>query len=770
MVKTLIKRRSETYKKTNKGYHLVDVVVSTGCFVAREMQNEQGEWENFERGLEISHKAIRLERLKNGAPVLNNHHDGSQGERLDVGDVIGRVEDAWIEDSADGPALIARLRLSYISDKEKIICKKVEAGILKAVSVGAEVHQQKEIESSPEGIKRYVAVDWEPLELSLVAIPADYDSIIRNKPKSKLKNYDQFTNLDMGIKREKKVGKKLKRSGKKVVKAGSKFTPLELIDKLFARLTTEERDMFLDAVERRQEEPMTEEDTDEEPAEEDRQEHEEPVVEEDLESAAMAAAETAVDYIPADVEPEVADDVVEAVMDVLDEDLGEMMEEGAAMEEEMAEDMEEEKPEEEKLSKKLRVKNKVKRHLQNKVYRKIKSPALKRRMNIHVNSSYEKNNSKIVRNMAINSIAARMTNDSKGKFAKGAGEFYGKPTLEICRRLLEQKGVPKARDMSSERIYRMVTGGGKMYERRAAGPIMAYADLAALIENSATKAVTSSYEQFRGEQTFTGFVKRGTVPDFKDQDRVSISDSGALKKVEPGEAHEIDSVDVGKEQFKVETYSKIFQITRQAFMTDDTQELGKIFASGKGAADVESDLVYDQVTGGSYGGAPLYSTGRNTLTGSTPFRSNVNQRAPQYNYDGVIAMQVAFRKRLGPKGSKLNLSLGFVLVPVELYFIAQQAVSSAFTPLSAETINPMAGAFQVVTDPRLSDVSTTSYYGVAKEASSVYPWIELANIQGNTGPTLEPDVDFSTDVMRWKVVHDVGAKVLDFRLGHRCDA
>jgi len=82
----------------------------------------------------------------------------------------------------------------------------------------------------------------------------------------------------------------------------------------------------------------------------------------------------------------------------------------------------------------------------------------------------------------------------------------------------------------------------------------------------------------------------------------------------------------------------------------------------------------------------------------------------------------------------------------------------------------MAGAFQVVTDPRLSDVSTTSYYGVAKEASSVYPWIELANIQGNTGPTLEPDVDFSTDVMRWKVVHDVGAKVLDFRLGHRCDA
>jgi len=99
-------------------------------------------------------------------------------------------------------------------------------------------------------------------------------------------------------------------------------------------------------------------------------------------------------------------------------------------------------------------------------------------------------------------------------------------------------------------------------------------------------------------------------------------------------------------------------------MTDDTQELGKIFASGKGAADVESDLVYDQVTGGSYGGAPLYSTGRNTLTGSTPFRSNVNQRAPQYNYDGVIAMQVAFRKRLGPKGSKLNLSLGFVLVPL----------------------------------------------------------------------------------------------------------
>ena len=415
-------------------------------------------------------------------------------------------------------------------------------------------------------------------------------------------------------------------------------------------------------------------------------------------------------------------------------------------------------------------KNRLRRHFQKKLYKKVKSPMIQRRLGVSANGAYKRTNDTIVRNKAIASIASRMTNNTDPKFRQQAGEFHGKPTLEICRRLLEQAGVSKARDMSGDKIYRMVTGSRRRYETRAAGPIMAYADLAALVESSATKAVTSSYEQFRGEQTFTGFVKRNTVADFKDQDRVSISDSGALSKVQPGEAHEIDSLDVTKEQFKVETYSKIFQITRQAFITDDTQELGKIFASGKGAADVESDLVYEQVTNGSYGGQPLYSNGRNTLTASTPFRSNVNQRAPQYNYDGVIAMQVALRKRLGPKGSKLNLNLGFVLVPVELYFIAQQAVSSAFTPLSSETINPMAGAFQVVTDPRLSDASTTSYYGVAKEASSVYPWIELANIQGTTGPTLEPDIDFDTDVMKWKVVHDVGAKVLDFRLGHRCDA
>ena len=119
--------------------------------------------------LEVSAKALRLDRLNNGAPFLNAHSS------YELSDVIGVVEKAWIE-GEEGRALV---RFSQREDVEGIF-RDVQDGILRNISVGYAVHRYEVIEEEDDKLPTYRAVDWEPLELSLVPIGFDDGAKIRS--------------------------------------------------------------------------------------------------------------------------------------------------------------------------------------------------------------------------------------------------------------------------------------------------------------------------------------------------------------------------------------------------------------------------------------------------------------------------------------------------------------------------------------------------------------------------------------------------------------
>lgn len=119
--------------------------------------------------LEVSSKALRLDRLNNGAPFLNAHSS------YELSDVIGVVEKAWLE-GEEGRALV---RFSQREDVEGIF-RDVQDGILRNISVGYAVHRYEVIEEDDDKLPTYRAVDWEPLELSLVPIGFDDGAKIRS--------------------------------------------------------------------------------------------------------------------------------------------------------------------------------------------------------------------------------------------------------------------------------------------------------------------------------------------------------------------------------------------------------------------------------------------------------------------------------------------------------------------------------------------------------------------------------------------------------------
>jgi HK97 family phage major capsid protein len=109
--------------------------------------------------LTMSKKAMRSERLKSGAPLLMDH---------DPRDVVGVIENHSI--GTDG---LARATVRFgESPRAQEIFRDVQTGIRPNVSVGLACHALQ-FEGEVNGIPTYRSDDWEPLEISIVSIPAD---------------------------------------------------------------------------------------------------------------------------------------------------------------------------------------------------------------------------------------------------------------------------------------------------------------------------------------------------------------------------------------------------------------------------------------------------------------------------------------------------------------------------------------------------------------------------------------------------------------------
>jgi phage major head subunit gpT-like protein len=147
----------ETYNEEDR---TVEVVFSTGADVQQYGYVER---------LNMDAGAIDMKRLNSGnAPLLNAH--GAKSLR----DQIGVIIRAWI-DNGVGRALV---RFSRRDDVAPIL-QDVQDGIIRNVSVGYIVHRYDKQER--EGQKPlYIAQKWEPMEISLVPVPADPSAKVRS--------------------------------------------------------------------------------------------------------------------------------------------------------------------------------------------------------------------------------------------------------------------------------------------------------------------------------------------------------------------------------------------------------------------------------------------------------------------------------------------------------------------------------------------------------------------------------------------------------------
>lgn len=115
--------------------------------------------------------AVRLDRLNAGAPFVDTH------STYCLDNVIGSVVPgtAKIEDGRG----IATILLSAAPGVADTV-QKIREGVIRNISVGYWLHKVVKTEADDGSVARHDVVDWEPLEISAVPVPADAGSQIRS--------------------------------------------------------------------------------------------------------------------------------------------------------------------------------------------------------------------------------------------------------------------------------------------------------------------------------------------------------------------------------------------------------------------------------------------------------------------------------------------------------------------------------------------------------------------------------------------------------------
>lgn len=147
----------------------IELIWSTGADVMRY------DWNTGKRYLErlsMDPKAIRLDRLNSGAPLLDSHSAYSIASQLGV-----VVENSARLEKGEGRA---QVRFSKRADVEPFYQDVVDK-IIRNVSAGYRAYTMQSLGfDAKSGMEIREVIDWEPFEISMVPMGADVGARVRS--------------------------------------------------------------------------------------------------------------------------------------------------------------------------------------------------------------------------------------------------------------------------------------------------------------------------------------------------------------------------------------------------------------------------------------------------------------------------------------------------------------------------------------------------------------------------------------------------------------
>jgi phage major head subunit gpT-like protein len=323
-------------------------------------------------------------------------------------------------------------------------------------------------------------------------------------------------------------------------------------------------------------------------------------------------------------------------------------------------------------------------------------------------------------------------------------KYRGMTMLDIARVFLQARGV-RTTDCSKMELAGLALG------LEARGGMHTTSDFPLLMADVATKTLRAAYEE--AEQTFKSIGRRVTLPDFKISNRMQLGDAPALLEVREHGEFTRGTIAEGKEALQLKTFGRVFAITRQALVNDDTDAFSRVpTAFGRSARTLEADLVWAQITSN-----PTMGDGVALFHAS---HGNLDAVASVISVASLGKARAAMRIQKGLDGATLlNINPKYLGVPAALETTAGTFLVQ-ITPAVPASVNPFAGVLSALVEPRLDANSVTAWYLFAGVGVDV---IEYAYLEGEEGPAVESRIGFDVDGLEIKCRLDFAAKVIDHR-------
>jgi hypothetical protein len=667
----------------------VEVVWSTGAEVRR---TDPWTGKPYHERLSLEPGHVDLSRLQGGAPLLDSHAAYS------LAGIIGVVERAWIENGASGPEGRAVIRFSSRAEVEPV-WEDVKGGIIRHVSVGYRVRTYRIEEDADPPVWR--AVDWQPVELSLVAVPADPGAGMRSDnpthPCRLLRRpVPQLTEsraMNDTITRDAPAAETAENQETEAVIIESddvgevdapESPPPDIIAPTSAMRSALE-------AQRRRAAPAETVTRQHVPDESATRAIAERVLREERERVAGitdAARKLGLDTT-------VADDLVRR---------------GIGLDE-------------------------ARRSLIDKAAERDRSIETRPH---HIRACGQ--DEVTTRRAAVENALLHRFDPGRHALSEPARDWRGLSLIEMARSLLEAAGE-RPRGLSRDEI--------------ATRALHSTSDFPAILAAVTGKTLRAAYEA--APRTFMPIARRTSAADFKQIHRLQLGEAPQLEKVNESGEFKRGTIGEAKESYRVETWGKVIGITRQVIINDDLDAFTRVPALfGTSAATLESDIVWGIVIDNPAMADtnPLFHSSHKNLAGT----------GTALDVPSLGKARTSMAKQTGLDGKTLlNLRPTFLVVPAALELAAEQLIAQSLVPAKTTDVVPNSiRSLAVIAEPRLDPASGAVPWFLFASPASI-DTIEYAYLEGQDGVFIESRTGFDVDGVEIKARLDFGAKAIDWR-------
>jgi hypothetical protein len=292
---------------------------------------------------------------------------------------------------------------------------------------------------------------------------------------------------------------------------------------------------------------------------------------------------------------------------------------------------------------------------------------------------------------------------------------------------------------------------------RALGGLHGTSDFTIVLGDAVGRELQRAFES--AEAGVLHAARAVTANDFRSRYPVRLGDAPQLLKVnEHGEFKRGTIVEDAQPVWKLDTFGRIFGLTRQAIINDDLGAFNNIPSMfGIAAREFESQQVVSLLTSASGLGptmgdeSPLFHTANHrnlASSGSVPSIASLG------------AARTAMRLQKNLDDRVINVVPKFLIVPAALETAAEQLLAS-INATTVDDVNPFTGKLTLLVDPRLDAASSIRWYLAGDPGR--YDGLEIAHLAGSEGPLTETNVGFDVDGVEFKVRLDFGCGFTDYR-------